>query len=229
MISVRLCLAVLLVGACLVALSGCGQRQIEPSGIHIHADYSASGAAWRYREKRDAEKIITGAEGATLEGSLRTYQDIWRGLPGRGARIRLHEDNVSKVLVITLDRSALAKDNPLRGGINNWWYKELYPRLLATAESAQGGRTGNYKLSIHLASRTTERSLLYDAVSEAQLKLRHLSSWLMEDGFDPRMLTGQVIESEGHNRSAWELAIVIRPFSYGNEKSAETILPAWLY
>lgn len=212
-----------------IALSGCASQQIEPEGVDVHPSHSASGAAWLYRNYADAEPIITGTEGATIQGTLQDYQSIWRGLPGRGARIRVTEDNISEVLVITLDRTALAKDNPFRGGINNWWFKQIYPRLLSTAETAYGSRTGQHDYSIHLASRTTERSLLHDRNSEAQLKLRHLASWLMEDGIDPRLITGQVVESEGANRVGWELAVVIRPHGYGRERTAQTLLPAWLY
>lgn len=211
-------------------VAGCTSQQIEPPGISVHAGHSASGAAWRYRATNSPERIIVGSTRApSLQSSLTHYQDIWRGLPGRGARIRIAEDDVSEVLVITLDRTALAKDNPLRGGINNWWYKGLYPRLLDTAQSAIESTPGEYRYSIHLASRTTERSLLNDRVAEAQYKLRHLAAWLIEDGIDPRMLTGQVIESEVAAPGAWELAVVIRPHHYGTETNAETFLPAWLY
>lgn len=218
-----------LAGLSLLAFTGCASKEIEPEGIDLHAGHSNSGAAWRYRTSHEPETIITGSSQIDVQGSLARYREIWAGLPGRGAHVQRAQDNISEVLTISLDRSALAKNNPFRGGINNWWYKEVYPRLLESAHVAKGGKTGEYRYSIHLAARTTERSLLYNDVAEAQYKLRHLGAWLIEDGIDPRMITGQVVESSDAPRDAWELAIVIRPHQYGKERTAETFLPAWLY
>ncbi|CAM3859094.1 hypothetical protein VRRI112168_03565 [Vreelandella rituensis] len=209
-------------------LTGCAVNEIEPDGIKVHPGYSASGAAWRYRQAEGAEPILVGAS-ASFQDDVAVLRDIWGGLPGRGATVSVEKDSVSEVLLITLDRSALATDNPFRGGLHSWWYDEIYFRLIETVEMTAKGGDLPYRHSIHLAARTVDRSLLYDAPARAQVRLRSLATWLMEDGLDPRMITAQVMESEKGPKGAWELAIALRPYQYGKELAAETFLPPWLY
>lgn len=212
-----------------VLLAGCTTLEVEPEGVMVHPGHSASGAAWRYRSTQGAEEILVGSEHARYREDLGVIRSIWSGLPGAGANVRVVRDDVSEVLLITMGRSALATDNPFRGGPRQWWFHEIYPRLQETASLIRSGTEGGYHHSLHLAARESEGSLVFDSKTNAQIRLRYLAKWLIEDGLDPRMVTAQVVESEGEMPGMWELAIALRPYQYGQELLAETFLPPWLY
>jgi len=210
-------------------LAGCTPLQMEPEGVMLHPGHSASGAAWRYRSLHGAEKILTGAEHARYQEDLEVVRDIWSGLPGAGANVRVVRDDVSEVLLITIGRSGLQRDNPFRGGPRQWWFAEIYPRLKETSSLIRSGTDGGYHHSMHLAARETEGNLLFDSKANAQVRLRYLAKWLIDDGMDTRMLTAQVVETEGEMPGLWEFAIAMRPYQYGHELQAEAFLPPWLY
>lgn len=208
-------------------LAGCAPLQVEPEGVMLHPGHNAAGAAWRYRSLHGAEKILTGSEYARYQEDLIAVRSIWSGLPGAGANVRVVSDDVSEVLLITIGRSGLQRDNPFRGGPSQWWFAEIYPRLKETSELIRSG--SGYHHSMHLAARETDRSLMFDSKANAQIRLRYLGKWLIEDGMDPRMLTAQVAETEGDMPGMWEFAVAMRPYQYGNELKAEAFLPPWLY
>lgn len=233
--------SVLAAGGMVVTLglmSGCAV-DLEPAGIKPHAGYSASGVAWSYRTTHGTETILVGEEEPNYEDDLGVLRDIWSGLPGLGANVSIEHDAVSSVLLITLQRDALQTDNPLRGGARGWWYRELYHRLQDTVGLAEAGTSEGYRHSVHLAARSVDDAVTFDAKELAQVRLRSLAAWLIEDGLDPRQITAQIVDApaelanevvEGPSRPiGWEMAIALRPYRYGDEMTAANFLPAHLY
>lgn len=201
-----------------VALAGCS-TQVERPPVDVHAAATSDGVGWTYRAKPfEAEGILTGEKGDfDIQGDARLLSRIWK--PVRGV-VSVQEDNVSRYILIRLNDAATGKHNPLRGGPFSWGLHGLQERVIESLSVIGEGSDARY--SVHLVTLEDDARATWDSAVVAQVRLRRLASVMIEAGVDPRLISGQTWERR--ENSPWKLALVLRPYRYGQEQTSSVLI-----
>lgn len=205
--------ALLAVAGGVSLLSGCASN-MEQVPVDLHVVPTTVGVGWAYRAERDqAEEIIPGQKGDfTLEGDSGKLAPIWRR---HGARVSVDSDSVSKMILIKMDDEGTQRRNPIKGGPMSWdlyTLKDMVVDSLPVLTDSEGAP----RYSIHLVALADDPRPHLSGEDIAQIRLRRLASVLMDTGLDARLITGQTWGARPE--PSWKLAIVLRPYRFGNER-----------
>lgn len=209
---------VILSGLILSLLGGCatGTEQVP---VQVHAAPTSEGTGWSYRA-RDvrAEKILIGDTGAfDLYADRDLLAKAWSPLR---ADVTVKNHATSGYLLIRLNDYGTGRLNPLRGGPFSWELHRIEDAIHQTLPII--GDSNHPRYSVHLMAVEDDRRLVWESDAVAQVRLRRLASMLVTNGIDPRLITGQVWDQR--EEPEWKLAIVLRPYVYGDEAMARQLL-----
>lgn len=211
-----------LVGAVTLALavSGCSTK-MERADVVVHSAPTNDGAGWTYRDKpHEAEAILVGNRGEyDVSADAALLSTIWAPLK---AQVSVESDIASSFVLIKLDDAGTKRLNPVKGGPFSWSLGALQEAVTASLGVIGEGQSPRY--SVHLVALADDIRPLWSDELVAQVRLRRLSSMIVESGVDSRLVSGQVWEKR--IEPTWKLALVLRPFRYGNERTSTALMAA---
>lgn len=209
-----------LTGALMVAsfLGGCAS-QLERAPVELHAAPTTKGVGWSYRAPAyEIEEILTGERREfDVDGDAARLAEVWRPLHGR---VSVQKDSTSDYILVKLGNKATGHRNPIRGGFHSWGLHVLQEKILEGMSVV--GRGGDQRYSVHLVALGDDGRPTLEEEAVAQVRLRRLASLVVEAGADPRLVTGQTWAPR--EETPWLLALVLRPYRYGDEKTSGALV-----
>jgi hypothetical protein len=207
--------------ALIISLSACAAK-MEPESVeplNVHAVPTTQGTGWVYRQDYRAgpEHILRGVEGVEVQRDVALIKQAWETLT---PLVTVGQDSASPYILIKLGDLGTGRKNILRGGPLSWDMQSLtnaMKRSLPTIGVMQP------RYSVHLVTVGDDARINLSDDVVAQIRLRRFAGQFMEAGVDPRLISAQVLP----NREAppsWKLAIVLRPYAYGQESTSHRLV-----
>jgi len=203
----------------LLTMSGCAYK-MEQRPIDVYPVATTIGTGWHYRGP-ERETIQTGqAETSnTLRSDAAFVQRQWIG---KQPRLMFGEDGAGEYALLAFDDQGTGRMNPLRGGIYSWDVAGMKTHIKQTMR-VLNSETPKY--SLHLLATEDDARPGMSAAVVAQIRLRRIADAFMDEGLDPRLITGQVLPV--NNATNWTFAIALRPYIYGSEQSSHQLIAPW--
>jgi hypothetical protein len=131
-------------------------------------------------------------------------------------------DNTSDYALLAFTDIGTQRMNPIKGGVYAWDIAGMAAEIRKTVETLNPDTP---KYSVHLLATADDQRPQASPSAVAQVRLRRVADAFMQYGYDPRLITGQVIQP--NTKIRWKFAIALRPYQYGEEANSHQLISPW--